>query len=274
MTVESFTFMPPMPGSDPAAPAPITPPAPAPAPAQNNGAPAPQFPQIAPAPAPTDDGIPVKFRNADGSVNVAALAKSYKELEMQRTVQQRPAVTLPSALAPQPAPGQPPPAQQPLPMEALGREFMANDGNFLPETISALAARGYNAEMVLGHFAGQRALAEQRAVKGYEAAGGKEAFETMKQWAGANWTPEEKSAFTQMVSMGPAAMQTAVRDLKARYEAANGTQQGQLTQGTPQGGVAGFASQYEQNAAINDPRYRQDAAYRATVERRVLMSNF
>lgn len=242
----------------------------------NNGAPA-QPPVNNGAQPPADDGIPAKFKRADGSVDYAAMAKSYAELEKRMSGA--------PALQPQQAPamlpkgpdGQPiQPKPEPLPMDKLFAEY-ASAGTLRPETRQALVQRGVDPHAVETHLAGQKALMDQHTAKAYEAAGGQQQFEAMKAWASANWTQDQKDGFTAMVnSRNEFTMKAAINQLVNAYKAANGSVEngGLLNGGTPQGGATGgYATITDMTKAISDPRYRSDPQYRAEVERRVLLSN-
>lgn len=151
----------------------------------------------------------------------------------------------------------------------------ATNGALSEESYTKLAKVGFDKATVDSVIAGQVALAEKRDGVGYEVAGGKEEFAKMSTWAAANMTVGEREAFNAAVS-GPSVdtMKLAVSGLRARYEAANGRAP-VLVGGDPaNAGVSDFKSTAEMTAAMRDPRYRKDPAYRASVEARVAVSKF
>jgi hypothetical protein len=234
------------------------------APAQTAAAEVPQRP----------DNIPEKFWDAEkGALNTEALLKSYGELEAARTPPAKPGEQ-------KPAEGDQAAAEAvkaaKLDMAALGQEF-ATTGALSSASYKALADAGYSQDLVDGYIAGQQAIAAQRESEGYALGGGKEAYTAMVSWAARNLSADEQAVFDTAVGGSPAQMKQAITALKAQYEAANGRDP-QLIQGRSTAGGEGdapFASRAEVTAAMRDPRYRNDTAYREMVERRVgLMDNF
>lgn len=105
-------------------------------------------------------------------------------------------------------------------------------------------------------------------------AGGDEAYAAITQWAGESLDAEYIEAFDSIVETGNARMvQLAVAGLKAEYEKANGFEGEMLTgrAATQQADV--FRSQAEVVAAMGDPRYDRDPAYRNDVFEKLERSN-
>ena len=98
------------------------------------------------------------------------------------------------------------------------------------------------------------------------AAGGEANYDTVIEWAAANLPEKQIDAFDSVVDSGnPAAIGIAFQGLQASYNEANGYE-GRMLQGKPassRGSV--FRSQAELVAAMGDPRYDNDPAYRADV---------
>ena len=205
--------------------------------------------------------IPEKFWDAGkGEVNVEALAKSYTELEKGKGT---PAPVVPGTPAPVVVEGKPD-------MAALSAEF-AGAGALSEASYAALAAAGLDKGTVDTYIEGQKALAATRDNAGFELAGGKDQFTAMSAWAASSMTAEDITVLNAGLAGNAAQMKQAVTSLKAQYEAANGREptlvKGGATSGT--GTDAAFASRAEVTAAMRDPRYKADPAYRASVERRV-----
>jgi len=97
----------------------------------------------------------------------------------------------------------------------------------------------------------------------HELAGGKEGYNTMVSWASENFDAEEVNMYDTVMDSGdPAAIYFAVQSLVSRYGEANGTD-GELLVGTAASNtVDAFKSQAELVAAMSDPRYDNDPAYR------------
>ncbi len=97
----------------------------------------------------------------------------------------------------------------------------------------------------------------------HDMAGGKEGYNTMVSWASENFDAEEVNMYDTVMDSGdPAAIYFAVQSLVSRYGEANGSD-GELLSGTAAANtVDAFKSQAELVAAMSDPRYDNDPAYR------------
>ena len=98
-------------------------------------------------------------------------------------------------------------------------------------------------------------------------AGGEEQYNAVTQWAGENMAEEYIDAFDSVVDSGdPAAIQLALAGLMATYYEQNGYEGRMYTgKGAADQGAPVFRSQAEVVAAMNDPRYDTDPAYRQDV---------
>ena len=159
----------------------------------------------------------------------------------------------------------------------LEAEFIENDGSISDATYEAALAAGMSKEVVDGYIAGQQAIATQLVSRVHEQAGGEEAYTQMLTWATNNWSEAEVSAFDAVMETGNEAQITlAVRGLKAGFEADNGRtpKLAKGGSGTPDALNGGsFASKAEMTAAMRDPQYKKDPAYRAAVARKLSNSD-
>lgn len=97
-------------------------------------------------------------------------------------------------------------------------------------------------------------------------AGGEEEYQQMLSWAGENLSDEEIDMYDSVMDSGdPAACFFAIQALMARYGEGTGVDGELLTGSDPISTVQGFRSQQELVAAMSDPRYESDPAYRADV---------
>ena len=97
-------------------------------------------------------------------------------------------------------------------------------------------------------------------------AGGDQAYANIINWAKSNLPQEKITAFDEVVNTGSVqAIQLAVSGLKAEYDNANGVEGRMVTGKAPQNSGDVFRSQQELVAAMNDPRYDRDPAYRQDV---------
>lgn len=115
----------------------------------------------------------------------------------------------------------------------------------------------------------------------YEVAGGKDNWNEFSTWADANLKPEAMSALQAAISASPVVGATVAKSMMQAWKAqGNGGGPLDLSRGTGVGarpaaaGAVPFASKAEQNAAIQNPSYAKDPAYRASVDARMVISNF
>ena len=125
------------------------------------------------------------------------------------------------------------------------------------------------------YIEGQKAVVGNDMAMYMQTAGGEENYQAMVAWASTTLPPAEIAAInTQLDSTDRTAVTFAITGLKAKYEAANGKQPSILTGNS--GGVssvAGFKSVAEMTAAMADPRYKKDPAYREAVKARIAAGN-
>ena len=103
--------------------------------------------------------------------------------------------------------------------------------------------------------------------------GGEEAYNEMASWASKNMSDGEKKAYNAAVNSADMdTVKLAVDGLRAKYQAANGTEpslmQGKATPVAEQG----FESWAEVTAAMADPRYSKDPAYQEAVKQKLANS--
>ena len=107
-----------------------------------------------------------------------------------------------------------------------------------------------------------------------QAAGGDKAYANVINWAKSNLDSSQTVAFDEVVNTGSvAAIKLAVAGLKAEYEKANGVEGRMVTGKAPTNSGDIFRSQAELVAAMNDPRYDRDPAYRQDVVEKLDRSN-
>lgn len=107
-----------------------------------------------------------------------------------------------------------------------------------------------------------------------ESVGGTTEYQNMIQWAGQNLTEQEVAMYDAVMDRGdPLAMFFAAQALNARYQDAVGYDGEMLTGNAPRNTNDAFRSQAELVAAMSDPRYDKDPAYRADVADKLERSN-
>ncbi len=153
----------------------------------------------------------------------------------------------------------------------FSQEFFAN-GKLSDKSYGELSKMGFSKPLVDQFIAGQQAVMAREEQAVYDSVGGKEAYVEMIQWAGQSLSKEEVEAYNSAVSSGNQAhIQFAVKGLQARF-AAN-TREPNLKTTSGKAPQAGFRSVSEVVAAMSDPKYKIDPAYRADVERKIANSN-
>ena len=162
-------------------------------------------------------------------------------------------------------------------------EYYENDGAISEETMERfkemsssdlveayMAIRDRNPD-VDGGVATDLTDAEMNQV--YNSAGGEAEYQRLTSWAAQNLSETKLDAFNDMIDRGNAtAIQIAVSGLRAEYEAQEGYE-GRMLTGKAAKGVDAFRSQAEVVAAMSDPRYDRDEAYRQDVYDKLERSN-
>jgi len=155
-------------------------------------------------------------------------------------------------------------------------EYYANDGKLSEETIEKFSSMSskdlVNAYMDIvknnpqDQAAPEQDIADADINRIKNSVGGDKSYANMINWANQNLDKQASEAFDSVVSTGNVQMiQLAVAGLKAQYDEANGYEGRMLTgKGAKNSGDV-FRSQPELVAAMSDPRYDNDPAYRQDI---------
>tara|TARA_B000000565_G_scaffold164355_1_gene124338 strand:- start:13 stop:810 length:798 start_codon:yes stop_codon:yes gene_type:complete len=155
-------------------------------------------------------------------------------------------------------------------------EYYANDGTLSEETISRFSEMSsqdlVNAYMEMyengqvGQASQSVEMSEAQVNSVMNAAGGEANYNEIVEWAASNLSDRQIDAFDSVVDSGnPAAIGIAFQGLQSAYQEANGYE-GRMLQGkAPSSSGEVYRSQAELVAAMGDPRYDTDPAYRADV---------
>ncbi len=107
----------------------------------------------------------------------------------------------------------------------------------------------------------------------YNSVGGEEEYGKLTSWAADNMEDKALDAFNSIIDAGnPTAIQIAVAGMKAEYDNQEGYE-GRMLQGKAARTQDGFRSQAEVVAAMSDPRYDRDPAYRQDLYDKLERSN-
>ena len=113
-------------------------------------------------------------------------------------------------------------------------------------------------------------LSKEQADHLMEMVGGEKAYKSMLEWAGSNFSKDEIEMYDGIMNKGdPSAVFFAVQALQARYNDNVGSDGQTLTGRGAENTDDSFKSQAELVAAMSDPRYDRDPAYRADLMRRL-----
>ena len=150
-------------------------------------------------------------------------------------------------------------------------EEFAEKGELGEESYQKLDELGFPRELVDNYIQGMAAYSQQQSTQMMAAVGGEESYNQMTEWASKSLSEAEINAYNAIMDSGdPSQIDIAVRGMHARFKA-NDTEPS-LIQGDTVNVNNGFNSTAEVTAAINDPRYRKDPAYRKEVQQKIQMS--
>lgn len=148
----------------------------------------------------------------------------------------------------------------------------AQDGELSLESYKVLEDNGYSKELVDDYISGQESKMNAIANEAYTLAGGEEAFESMLDWAGDTFSDAEADAFDAAIEGDTATRNMAIANLKAKYIEANGSEPNlQNGNGTDNTG-GGYETWAQVTAAMKDPLYASDKAYRDKVDAKLSLS--
>lgn len=220
------------------------------------------------------DWLPEKFKSAEDMV------KAYAELEKKL------------GSKPQPEPEETPEEtkEEPTPdteaaevakaLDNAGLDFntlqdeYANNGGLTEDSYKSLEEKGFTRDLVDSWIAGQEAIANNTTQQIFNEVGGEEQYSAMLEWASQNLNETDVNAFNKAIDSGDIDVtRLAVQGLSARYRSEVGTEP-KLVQGDGVSSTGGtFNSAAELTAAMSDPRYHKDPAYRQSVAAKLAKSN-
>ena len=164
-------------------------------------------------------------------------------------------------------------------------EYYANGNKLTPETLQKFSSMS-SQDLINAYMEVQQLPEYQQAQQTpveitdsqvnqiKNAAGGEAAYSNIINWAKSNLEAEQINAFDDVVNTGSVqAINLAVAGLKAQYDNANGVEGRMVTGKAPTNSGDIYRSQAELVAAMNDPRYDRDPAYRQDVIEKLDRSN-
>ena len=157
---------------------------------------------------------------------------------------------------------------------AINNEFHANNGSISEDHYAQLEKAGLARDTIDTYLDGVRAtegysneeLTSRQIDSVRNSVGGKAEYDKIVGWAGQNLSKDEIQSFDELIGTGNVgAIQLAVSGLKAQYETANGFEGKMYAGKAPKASSDTFRSQQELVAAMSDPRYDEDPAYRQDI---------
>lgn len=158
-------------------------------------------------------------------------------------------------------------------IDSATNEFIEN-GELTDKSFKALEEQGLPREIVEAYVAGQQALMEGQVNQVKATVGGEENYAAMAEWAAENLDQSELDAFNEVVESGSINQaQMAVRGLYSQFASAGGKAPNLIQGNTSGSAVKPFNSAAQVTEAMRDPRYKNDPAYRKTVEDRLAVTS-
>lgn len=214
--------------------------------------------------------LPEKFADAE------AMATAYAALEAKQSAAKpvaEPVVATPAVAAPTEAAVAETLTSKGMTMQQFSDEFNAT-GELSQDSYTKLLAAGYDKGIVDNYIAGQTAVAAAFTSSVMTEAGGEDAYGAMMNWAKSGMTADDQDAYNIAVSSGNLAQaKFAVTALKARYALENGNEPTLVGGKVTAGSEDAFESTAQLTAAMSDPKYQKDSAYRAAVQAKLGRSN-
>jgi len=156
-------------------------------------------------------------------------------------------------------------------LQEASNEYYSNDGQLSPEMMEKLTEMDsrdlLNAYIQIQQNAqGPEDFTQEQVTDIQNFVGGEEAYGNLVTWASENMPQNFVQAFDNLINVGdPDMVKLAVVGLQAAFQEANGYE-GRMLSGKPaQTKEDVFRSQAEVVAAMSDPRYDRDPAYRQDV---------
>ena len=149
-------------------------------------------------------------------------------------------------------------------------------GELGDESYKKLEAMGLGKDVVDNYISGMKAQTDLQVTRIQNEVGGETNYNNMIKWAQNNLSEAEVNAFNKSIESGNSEEALlAVKGVNARYNLTQApkTNEPSLIKGQAAAPQSNFRSTAEVVKAINDPRYKEDSAYRKDVEDKIKRSN-
>jgi len=196
------------------------------------------------------------------------LEKAYIELQSKLGSGDKPADK-----KPEPAPEGAPANLTTDSFNSYVEEYVKN-GSLSDGSYKSLEKMGLSRDLVDSYIEGRKSAAAAAENAVYGEVGGREQYQSMISWAASALAPDEIEAYNEVINTGdPKKTVFAVRSLAARFKESNSSAPARTVEGRRTDASDSFKSRAEMVAAMNDPRYAKDPAYRNSVIERLKNSN-
>ena len=152
----------------------------------------------------------------------------------------------------------------------------AEKGELGKDSYTKLQGMGLSKDIVDNYISGMKAQTDLQVTRIQNEVGGENNYNDMVKWAQNNLSEAEVNAFNKTIESGNNEEAIlAVKGVNARYKATQAPQTNEpsLIKGQAAAPREVFRSTAEVVKAINDPRYKEDAAYRQDVENKIKRSD-
>ena len=154
-------------------------------------------------------------------------------------------------------------------------------GELTAEDYGELEGAGFNREMVDAYLSGiqfkaaqDSELAAKEVMSIKQDFGGEKAYDEMIQWAGSNLEEGEINAFNNMIKTTDTnQIRIALAGIQAKYQSTANREPNLIGGKAPRGPREKFESTAQVVAAMNDPLYKTDPAFRKKVEEKIARSS-
>lgn len=202
-----------------------------------------------------------KFKSAD------ELEKAYIELQSKLGAPKQPDQKVEEV---------PADAPKGLNMESFNEyvDEYSKSGALSEASYKKLESLGVSRDLVDSYVEGRKVAAAAQEEAIYKEVGGRDQYSSVLDWASKSLSNDDIEQYNRIVQSGDQkAAAFAAKALFARFRADTSREPSRVIEGRRSGGDVGFASKAEMVAAMQDPRYQKDPAYRSDVIRRISFTN-
>lgn len=154
-----------------------------------------------------------------------------------------------------------------LNFEELSTKYWSNGEKLDDADYELLEKANIPRSLVDQFIEGQKAVVQMQRQSVFSEVGGEDKYNSMLQWAAANYTESEVEAYNRAVhSNDMKTVMLAVKGLQGRYEAKVGFEPERTVGGRTQAVLDKYESMAQLMEDMRNPKYNKDAAFRAKVE--------